>query len=89
MAGKGWWRWLEGTLIHKADRVITANEGRARFLQEKYRLSRKPLAVHNYPLYKSMQRTALLHDYLEQQGISPRFIVLYQGVLKRTGTWTH
>jgi glycosyltransferase involved in cell wall biosynthesis len=82
MAGKGWWRWLERTLIHKADRVITANEGRACFLQEKYRLSRKPLAVHNYPLYKPMQRTALLHDYLGQQGISPRFIVLYQGVFQ-------
>jgi glycosyltransferase involved in cell wall biosynthesis len=75
------WRWLERKLIPAADAVICPEENRAQILYQEYGARTFPAVVANCGLYRPIDRTTRLSDFLAAQGVTRARIVLYQGGL--------
>ena len=74
------WRWLDRRLCPRIDRLVVPEENRARIYHEEYGAAQVPFLLPNYPLYKEAVPSRLLHESLNNQGLRPDFIVLYQGL---------
>ena len=76
------WRFIERSLIGKADLVIACEPNRARILQERYGLETTPLTVLNVSHREpDRDRTTLIQDYLGEMGVQPARIALYHGLI--------
>jgi glycosyltransferase involved in cell wall biosynthesis len=75
------WRWLERALIPRADAVICPEDARAGILFEEYGARARPAVIANCDLFRPVDRTTRLPDFLAKCGVANARIVLYQGGL--------
>jgi glycosyltransferase involved in cell wall biosynthesis len=76
------WRWLERKLIPRADAVICPEENRAQILHQEYGARTLPAVVANCGVFRPVDRTTRLSNFLATQGVTGARIVLYQGGLR-------
>ena len=75
------WRFMERTLVPRADYVVTPEENRSRIYEVELRARRPPITVRNCPPYRPPIASSRLRDELRRRGIQCSTIVLYQGLV--------
>lgn len=77
--------YLEKWVVHRADKVIAANEERARIMQQFYKLTASPLVVRNIPpaAKQIVKQSAAKKDFADKEfepdPNEPDFKLVYQG----------
>jgi len=83
IAAKGFWSFLEGHLIKRADLVLSCEPNRGRWLEERYGLRTPPLIVRNVPPYPlEVERTNRIPEMLRAKGLPAARTAFYQGWVK-------
>lgn len=79
------WAAVERMLIHRADSVITVCDSIADYLQENYKLDRKPEVIRNFASPPNMDAVTQADLPLQVQELRSRtpFLAIYQGVLRK------
>ncbi|MCA1801081.1 MAG: glycosyltransferase [Rhodothermaceae bacterium] len=78
------WSAIERMLIHRADSVITVCDSIAGYLQEFYKLDRKPEVIRNFAASQNTDAVTKVKIPVQVQELRSRvpYLAIYQGVLR-------
>lgn len=80
---RSFWRCVERMLIRRVDRVVAANEARAKIMQDEYGIERTPEVILSCPYLIEPHPVGKLRAAVRDKIGEPGKIVIYQGALLR------